>query len=89
MKNCEAIIWFLMLKKRDPKIRDISQGHTRNCAILRSNRPKYDNFGPNRRSRLMHAKTYGSVLFSATETASKPYLVIGFCQKIDRFEMID
>ena len=30
----------------------------------------------------MHAKAYGSVLFSATETAPKLYMVMGFCQKI-------
>ena len=42
-----------------------------------------------RRSQSMHAEAYGSVLFSATETASKPNLVMGFCQKIHRFELID
>ena len=37
---------------------------------------------PSRRSHSMSAKAYGSVLFSATETATKPY-------SAKRFELID
>ena len=46
-------------------------------------------FRPARQSQSMPSKAYGSVLFSVTKTASEPYLVTGFCQKIDRFVVID
>ena len=45
--------------------------------------------GTQRLGKEITAKVYGSVFFSATETASSPYLVMGLCQKIYRFELID
>ena len=37
----------------------------------------------------MPIKVFGSMLLSVAETASKPYLVMGLCQKIYRLELID